>query len=236
MYSFLHLWRCGPPCLWMSPGEIFDISFKTLWDDRGEKERKREREQWHPFTPSLCPSPSWKTASQHPFKSLLSSAHQLYLRWEDTWEAKEPDSGSGVWLNPDFSCPRLLFSHFDHNCEGDPGSSICRYPHPMGRGDTEHAHGLALWVTSSFPEGVRTHIKPTRSMKTDRCERLKSIRTFSDTIKYDRIRVCIKYNTHTHTHRVINSMWQSIWAICPHTTCLQLIPTYIQELWDNRCV
>ncbi|KAK1889747.1 Protein EFR3 [Dissostichus eleginoides] len=45
------------------------------------------------------------------------------------------------------SCPGF-FSHFDQDCEGDPGSNMWRCPHPIGGGGTEHAPDLALWVTS----------------------------------------------------------------------------------------
>ncbi|KAI9543220.1 hypothetical protein NQZ68_011531 [Dissostichus eleginoides] len=65
----------------------------------------------------------------------------------DTWEPEEPDSGPGCDFNPDFSCPGF-FSHFDQDCEGDPGSNMWRCPHPIGGGGTEHAPDLALWVTS----------------------------------------------------------------------------------------
>lgn len=51
---------------------------------------------------------------------------------------------SRVWFKPDFSCPDF-FSHFDHDCEDNPRSSILR--HQTARGSAEHAHA-GLWVIS----------------------------------------------------------------------------------------
>lgn len=101
-------------------------------------------------------SASVNTASEDPFQNCSHLCISVLSKVRGHLRTRGARLQCRVWFNPDSSCPDF-FSHVSTNCEGDPGSNSCRYPHPVGRGNTKHAH--SLYGSSLFPWGCTNIIK-----------------------------------------------------------------------------
>lgn len=187
MYSHLHLWSCFTLQSFHSTIargrilQIYLIAFKTLnhWLLR----RWRSKITTVPFNPLSLLSAFMKTASRDLYKSLLFSAHYHYLRWEDTWEPEEPDSGAG--------CDLTLISHARTSFH--TSLTIARLTPGQASADALNRCGetlsmLMAWLYGSCCFSLRAHectIKHMKahirgrqhSMRTDRCECTKRVHT-----------------------------------------------------------